>query len=286
MRLHNKQLLRIVPLMGLLGVLLGAQSVLAQTSTSKEQCHSLTATGNSEYPPFLWRSPNNDHDLLGANAFFIEALSKRIGVPIKLEHVGPWSRAQSEVKSGRIDLMAGAFYTSARADYMDYFSPVILHTTSVVWQRKGNQFPFHSKEDLIGKWGVTVINNSFGQVFDEFAQRHLNILSVASLSQAFLMLAADRVDYVLYEKNPGEAYVAMLGLSGKIVPVEPSISSEGLYLTMSKDSPCNTDELKQKIAKALRDMRQDGVAEASLMKGLKEWDATHVKEAKAFQSLP
>ena len=271
MRLYNKIFVGFV----LFFSVLFAEIVFAAPLSGVTSCQSLTATGNSEYPPFLWRESNHNHKLIGANALIISALSKLIDIPIKLEHVGPWSRAQSEVKSGRVDLMAGAFYTSVRADYMDYFSPVILHANSVVWQRKGKRFPFHSKEDLIGKWGVTVINNSFGQSFDDFAQNHLNILTVASLPQAFKMLAANRVDYVLYEKNPGAAYIAMLDLGDEIVPVEPSISSEGLYLAMSKDSPCNTPALKQKIAQALRDMRQEGVAEASLLKGLKEWELTH-----------
>ncbi|NVK73140.1 MAG: transporter substrate-binding domain-containing protein [Oceanospirillaceae bacterium] len=240
--------------------------------SSAKQCTSLTASGNSEYPPFLWRETSTSDDLQGVNRFFIDELSRRINIPIKLIYVGPWSRAQSEVKNGRVDLLAGAFYTNERSDYMDYFMPVILHTNSVVWQRKGSMFPFTKKEDLEGKWGVTVIDNSFGQEFDHYAQRHLNILSVSSVSQALRMLAADRVDYVLYERNPAYAYAVKLGLSDSIVPVLPYISSEGLYLTMSKRSSCNTSEIKHKIAVALQKMQQDGYTEKALIKGIEAWE--------------
>jgi polar amino acid transport system substrate-binding protein len=244
---------------------------LAQEEASS--CALLTASGNSEYPPFLWRETPTSTELHGVNRIIIDELSHRIDIPIKLIHVGPWSRAQGEVKSGRVDLMAGAFYTNERADYMDYFTPVMLHTASGVWQRKDKRFPFSRKEDLVGKWGVTVINNSFGQDFDQYAQRNLNILAVASLSQALRMLAADRVDYVLYEKNPAQAYAAMLGLSDTIVPVLPYISSEGLYLTMSKKSPCNIAAIKQKIAIALQEMKQEGVTEQAVLDGVQEWEA-------------
>ncbi|WP_235075953.1 substrate-binding periplasmic protein [Marinomonas profundimaris] len=248
-----------------------------EPSTQAVSCDVLTASGNSEYPPFLWREDASSIALHGVNRLIIDELSKRINVPIELIHVGPWSRAQTEVKNGRVDLMAGAFYTNERADYMDYFTPVMLHTTSVVWQRKDKTFAFNRKEDLEGKWGVTVINNSFGQEFDQYAQRNLNILAVASLSQALKMLAADRVDYVLYEKNPAYAYATILDLSDAIVPVLPAISSEGLYLTMSKKSSCNNTDIKRRIAIALQEMKQDGFTEKALIDGVQEWGA-HSRE--------
>lgn len=240
---------------------------------SDSVCTSLTASGNSEYPPFLWRETATSKELNGVNRLIIDEISRRIGIPIKLIHVGPWSLAQTEVKHGRVDLMAGAFYTNERANYMDYFIPVMLYTTSVVWQQKDKQFPFSKKEDLEGKWGVTVINNSFGQKFDQYAQRNLNVLSVASLSQALRMLAADRVDYVLYEKNPVHAYAAILGLLEKIVPASPHISKEGLHLTMSKNSSCNTTSVKHQIAVALQEMSRDGFMERALMSGVQDWDS-------------
>lgn len=279
MRLHKKLIFCFSALLGIMvaGNVVGEETETHHTSSSS--CQSLTATGNSEYPPFLWRESDSNNHLVGANRLIIDELSRHIGIPIKLMHVGPWSRAQSEVKSGRVDIMAGAFYTNSRADYMDYFSPVMLHTTSVVWQRKDNMFPFHRKEDLEQKWGVTVINNSFGQTFDNYAQSHLNILSVASLSQAFKMLVADRVDYVLYEKNPGVAYATMLGFSDVIQPVQPPVSSEGLYLTMSKNSPCNSIALKQKIAMALQEMKQEGFNEKALLQGLNDWETYRLSQS-------
>ncbi|REG86925.1 substrate-binding periplasmic protein [Marinomonas pollencensis] len=251
----------------------------AANSESHNQavCTSLTATGNLEYPPFLWRVGDAKRQLLGANRLIIDELSRRIQIPIVLEDVGPWSNALSYVKGGKVDIMAGAFYTNKRASYMDYFYPVMLHTTSVIWQRKDKRFPFYAKEDLQGKWGATLMSNSFGQAFDRFAQEKLNILSVASVATAFQMLMADDVDYVLYEKNPGIAYVSMLGLDNKVEMVQPFVSSEGLYLTLSKASPCNTPEIKRKIALALYDIHKQGFAEQALLEGVKEWQQSRLK---------
>lgn len=236
------------------------------------KCEAMTATGNSEYPPFLWRDLDSARGLHGVNRLIIDELSARINIPIELMHVGPWSRAQTEVRNGRVDLMAGAFYTNERADYMDYLTPVMLHTLSTVWQNEDNRFPFYRKEDLESKWGVTVINNSFGQDFDQYAQRHLNILAVASLTQALQMLAAKRVDYVLYEKNPAAAYINKLGFSEVLTPVKPHVSREGLYLTISKLSPCNDLNIKLKMVQALQQMQQEGFMTRALTNGVKQWE--------------
>lgn len=248
--------------------LAGLTSVRAAEQTP--QCDVLSATGNSEYPPFLWANKDG-LTLQGAVVNLLNKLSDRIGIKIEMKHVGPWSRALQELRTGRIDLMAGAFYTSNRADYMSYFSPPMMYTKSVVWQSASATFAYHSWSDLKERWGVTVINNSLGQTFDNYAKQHLNILSVASVEQAFSMLNSGRADYVLYERSPGLAYIKHLGLEGRIVPAEPSISSEGLFLTLSKKSPCNTELIKQKINDALKILVDEGVPKTVLLESFANW---------------
>lgn len=246
--------------------------IKAETEMS---CSSMIATGNSEYPPFLWKKADGSNELMGANRLIIDEISRRLGIPIKLLHTGPWSRAQLEVKSGRADLMAGAFYTTERSDYMDYISPAFLHTSSVVWKRTGQRLDYSKKEDLINKRGVTVINNSFGQSFDDFSEKYLNIISVSGLEQAFKMLVAKRVDYVVYEKSPGLAYLNLLDMKTDVVSLA-SVSSEGLFLTLSKNSTCNTVGMKQKLHNVLKTMSHDGFNEKALNQSLLDWNAfTH-----------
>ncbi|MDB4838173.1 transporter substrate-binding domain-containing protein, partial [Marinomonas sp.] len=163
--------------------------------------------------------------------------------------------------------------TSERANYMEYFLPIILHTRSVVWQNTQNLFPFNSKKDLKEKWGVTVINNSFGDSFDAYARRNLNVLTVSSVQKALELLVAGKVDYFLYEKRPAETYVNVLGLSDDVVSVEPHISSEVSYLTISKKSPCNTMAIRQKIEIALGEMKSEGFIREAIRKGVEEWQA-------------
>lgn len=150
---------------------------------------------------------------------------------------------------------------------MNYVHPPFLSTNSVVWQHREKSFNYREKQDLVGKLGVTVIHNSFGQEFDDFSSKQLNIEYVPSLKQAFGMLSLKRVDYVLYEKNPGIFYASQMGVSDNIMPLSPPVSSEGLYLTLSHKSKCNTPALRNALAKVIREMVDDGYMDKALKLG-------------------
>ena len=242
-------------------------SLSSISTANASECKELSATGNSEYPPYLWRENNNNRELQGAIDFIISEIGTRLNLTINLKHVGAWSRAQEEVKSGNIDMIAGAFYSTPRSQWMAYIDPPFVSTKSVVWQNKDKKFNYSDKQDLVGKLGATVIHNSFGQEFDEFLSDKLNIDSVASLEQALMMLSFKRVDYVLYEKNPGIAYATQLGLADNIEPLSPPVSSEGLYLTISHKSKCNTRALRDALAKVIQEMTDDGYMDKALKMG-------------------
>lgn len=227
-------------------------------ASQESRCDHLTATGNSEYPPFLWRKSIESNQLLGINNLIINEISQRLGKPIKLQHTGPWARAQREVKSGRIDLMAGVFFTHKRKQYMDYIEPAFLETNSVVWTNNLASFHYEDQHSLKGKLGATVINNSFGQAFDTFASNHLDITTVASIEQAFRMLLGNRVDYVLYEEAPGEAYIQQMWQFFPFRVQQPVISSEQLFLAFSRNSPCNTPSVRARLADIMQSLHHEG----------------------------
>ncbi|MEX1213942.1 substrate-binding periplasmic protein [Saccharospirillum sp.] len=241
------------------------------SAVPSESCTRLTATGNPEYPPYLWQEPGSRRGLIGANKTIMEALSERLGIPIEVIYTGPWSRAQEEVRVGRVDLIAGAFFTLPRLAYMDYIEPAFLTTRSVVWKRSLVAFDYSEWVDLQPYEGATVINNSFGQNFDEYASTNLSIDNVTSLPQAFRMLAQGRVDYVLYEEYPGLAYAAELDFDYIIEQIEPPISAEGLFLTISRRSPCNTEALRAELTRIMANLVADGTAQRALSDGLETW---------------
>ena len=155
-------------------------------------------------------------------------------------------------------MVAGAFITSERIGYMDYLLPPITHLPTAVWVPKGREFVYRHWPDLMGKRGSTLINNSFGQNFDRYAEQNLLIEGVRSIEQSFQMALVDRVDYVLYEVLQGGVKLEYLGIADQFVSLSPPVSREGLFFTFSKASPCNSFELRERIAESLYELVNTG----------------------------
>jgi polar amino acid transport system substrate-binding protein len=240
-------------------------------ATAAGKCERLVATGNPEYPPYLWRDPQNPQQLIGANADLLQHLAKELGVAVDIIYSGPWSRAQAEVKAGRVDLIAGAFLTMSRLEVMDYVHPAFYFTPNVVWVHRGAEFPYAGWEDLLNRTGDTLVNNSFGQQFDAYAKSNLTIEGVSSLTQAFRKLLLGRTDYVLYERYPGQALADSLGMQDDLLVLDPPISSEGLYLTLSHNSACNDAWLRGMLAKKMTEALASGLPEALIQRNLQRW---------------
>jgi len=235
------------------------------------KCERLVATGNPEYPPYLWRDPQNPQQLIGANADLLQHLAKELGVVVDIIYTGPWSRAQDEVRTGRVDLIAGAFLTLPRLESMDYVHPAFYFTPSVVWVNRGAEFPYAGWDDLRNRTGDTLVNNSFGQTFDAYAKSNLTLEGVASLTQAFQKLLLGRTDYVLYERYPGQALADSLGMQDDLLVLDPPISSEGLYLTLSHNSACNDAWLRGMLAKKMNEAVASGLPDDLLQRNLQRW---------------
>lgn len=235
------------------------------------KCERLVATGNPEYPPYLWRDPKNPQQLIGANADLLQHLAKELGVVVDIIYTGPWSRAQDEVRTGRVDLIAGAFLTLPRLETMDYVHPAFYITPSVVWVHRGAEFPYAGWDDLRSRTGDTLVNNSFGQQFDAYAKSQLSLEGVSSLTQAFQKLLLGRTDYVLYERYPGQALADSLGLQDDLLVLDPPISSEGLHLTVSHNSACNDAWLRGRLAKAMNEALAADLPSVLLERNVQRW---------------
>jgi polar amino acid transport system substrate-binding protein len=252
-------------------LLLFAALLMPAFAVAAGKCERLVATGNPEYPPYLWRDPQNPQQLIGANADLLQHLANELGVAVEIIHTGPWSSAQDEVRTGRVDLMVGAFLTLPSLEVMDYVHPAFFHTPSVVWVHRGAEFPYAGWDDLRNRTGETLANNSFGQTFDAYAKSNLTLQGVASLTLAFQKLLLGRTDYVLHERYPGQALADSLGMQDDLLVLDPPISSEGLYLTLSHNSACNDAWLRGMLARKMNEAIASGLPNDLLQRNLQRW---------------
>ncbi|NIY75798.1 transporter substrate-binding domain-containing protein [Thalassospira sp. HF15] len=269
--------IRLASLAMLLATVIGSGSLRAQSADSgfvsdadsPRDCSRLVASGNPDYPPYLWVARDGE-TLKGAAAEFIKRVGEIAGVEIDVIYSGNWGRVQQHMRDGTIDLIAGAFLTLPRLDYMDYFYPAFQGTRTVIWTRDNLDLRYREWSDLVGIDGLTVINNSFGQAFDTYARHNLTIREVPSLEQGLQMLSLGRTEYLIYEEFPGKA-VAVHENINNIRSYETPVSTENLYLTMSHSSECNTGDLRGRVSRAVFDLVSRGVMTELLEASVQEW---------------
>ncbi|MFD2271213.1 hypothetical protein ACFS07_08950 [Undibacterium arcticum] len=117
---------------------------------------------------------------------------------------------------------------------------------------------------------MTVINNSFGESFDRFAQESLNISTVSSLEQALKMLQMARAQYLIYEEDPARAYAAKLNITDLKI-MATAISNESLYLTISHKSACNSSDMRARLAKAMYKLTRQNVMQKLVETNIQLW---------------
>lgn len=242
-------------------------------------CERLVATGIDDYPPYLWRDPQNPQRLIGANADLLARIGKEIGVEIELIHSGTWAEAQEDVRSGRIDLLAGALMSLPGLASMDYVYPPLFNTVSVVWMSADRPFTFNGWDDLLGRRGAIQADSRFGPTFDSFSASSLQLQEVPTLAEALQLLQQNQADYVLHQRYPARALVAQLGLADQLQAVAPAIFSEGLYLAVSHNSACNDAWLRGQLAVIMNELAAAGVPQQLLQSNLERWEAEHARPA-------
>ncbi len=254
-------------------MLLGLASLFSLqlcAAAATDACKHMVVSGNPEYPPYLWRDPDDDSRLIGANADLMQIAAKELGITIDVKYMGPWARVQEETRLGHVDMIAGAFFTLPRLEYMDYMYPPFRETRTVIWTRKDAGMSFGKWKDLIGRQGVTVIDNSFGEDFDRFAKTSLKITLVPSLKQALEMLDRGRVQYLIYEEDPGLAYAARLNIQS-LKTMATSVTNENLYLTISHRSPCNSGEIRGQLSQLMYKLAKQNVMKELVETNIQRW---------------
>lgn len=234
-------------------------------------CERIVVTGNAQYPPVLWVDPDDSKRLVGAAVELLESALEGSGIHVDVLNVGPWARAQEEVRSGRVDMLAGAFLTPDRLAEMDYVYPPYMEVPSVIFVKRGKAFPYSGWDDLRGKRGSSLVNNSFGAAFDTYAADHLEISTVPSIEQSFELLLRDRADYVVYERHQGLALAAQMNILEQLDVLEGSLINEPLHYTVSHDSACNSPALRAALAQGMHRMVRRGEPRRLLEKYREIW---------------
>jgi polar amino acid transport system substrate-binding protein len=221
----------------LTGVVALSFGCAAQAQTQSDPvCASLVVTGHPSYPPAAWAAQGR---IVGAAPELVSGIAVKLGVKdVVSKDFGSWEGAQAAARSGQADVIFGIYKNDARALYLDYIEPPFMMDPVSVVVRKGAGFAFAEWSDLRGRKGVTNIGESYGDKFDAFIAKELNVARAAGIDKAFAALLAQQADYMIIGLFPGRDEARRLGLFDRIEFLSKELVSSAMYVAFSKRSKC------------------------------------------------
>lgn len=238
----------------------------------------LIASGHPNQPAFSWvEEKGTEEKILGIGAELTKLIFNDFGINVDSKYVGNWKRVLYNAEYGDIDVVVAVYINDKRKTYMDYPSSPYMLNSSVIWVRKGNEFPFEKWEDLIGKTGTAVIGEKFSVQFDEFIKSaNLEIQRIPDFIHSLRKLEKGRVDYMPFSLMAGRLQIKKLGYEGKIINLSTPIYSGDVYLSMSKKSKfC---KYLPQVEKSIQKYKVDGTIGRLIEKSIEDYSNRKVSK--------
>ena len=241
--------------------------VFASTASAAADCAKITATGHPQYPVIAFKDGDA---IVGAAPMLVEAIAKKLNVPLESKAMGSWADAQAATRDGKADMIFGIYFNDERAQYLDYVQPAFMYDDVGVFVLKGKGFEFKG-QDLIGKKGVTNEGESYGNDFDAFMKAKLDVTRTAGIDEAFKQLLDGKADYLIAGYYPGLAAAAKGGVKDKVEVLDQALVTAEMFVAFSKKSPCAGSA--EKFGQGIAEMTTDGSFDKMLTEATAKWDS-------------
>lgn len=218
-------------------------------------------TGHPDYAPVVW-AKKDGLALQGIAVEILERILKEANIKAVFKNVESWSRAQEEVKSGRIDILIPPYKTAERVLLYNYSAETFMMDETVVFVRRGNEFKFDEFKDLLKFPGTAIINDSFGTEFDAFEKANQNLTRLPTTEQCFRFVEKKRARYVIAGLASGKAALSKLMLDEQYVVLPKRLIVTGLYAPVSLKSPWNTPEFNGYLRKKFKEYSSKGIVKS------------------------
>lgn len=190
-------------------------------------------SGHPEWPPIMYRS---GAAIDGAGAALVKKIFDGLGRRAQFPHVGTWDEVQARARSGSVDILVAAYRTTERLTYMHYSDPYTTDPVAV-YVARGKAFAFDNWDALVGRKGVAMVGDSYGQQFDDFAAAQLGLTRVTTAAQAYAQLISGQADYFVYSLYAGNDFLKKAGTTAQFESLPRFVAEELFYITISKQSP-------------------------------------------------
>jgi PAS domain S-box-containing protein len=179
--------------------------VAVGTASAKDK-PKLIVGGDHDCPPYEFLENGIP---TGFDIDLMRAVAEVMGFDLEIR-LGPWSKARHDLEQGKIEALAGMYYSPERRMLVDFSVPHTM-VSSGIFVRKDS--PIRSFEDIRGK--EIIVQES--DVIHDFLKRHsltTRIVAVTDAEEALKLLASGKYDCALMPSRlQGEYYVGKYGLT-------------------------------------------------------------------------
>lgn len=219
-----KRLVTFFSLMGLSTALLAA-----------EVCEKVVISGQPNWPPFSVRQGD---ELNGLGVELVSEIFQGLDLPVEIRSVDKPVILEKLLREGSVDILVASYNNPDKNGYLHFIEPA--YYTDAVAVLVPNKHLFEMKEwnDLMGKTGLSLLNNDLGFQFEQFANKYLFVEPKPTLPAIFKVLETEHADYFVGSKSLIEYLLQDPEKAQNFTVLQPDISSEPLFVAMSKRSKC------------------------------------------------
>ena len=214
---------------------------------------------NAEFPPYEYFEGDK---IVGIDAEIAEAISKKIGTELTIEHVD-FDSIIPGVQSGKYDFgMAGLTVTDERKEQVD-FTTSYATGVQVIVVKEGSAIT--CADDLFAEGASHTIGVQLATTGDLYCTWDLEDAGLATIERynkgadAIMALTSDKVDCVVIDNEPDKVFVEN---NPGLVILDTEYVTEDYAIAVGK----NNTELMTKIETALTELIADGTVASIIAK--------------------
>ena len=214
---------------------------------------------NAEFPPYEYFEGDK---IVGIDAEIAEAISKKIGAELTIEHVD-FDSIIPGVQSGKYDFgMAGLTVTDERKEQVD-FTTSYATGVQVIVVKEGSAIT--CADDLFAEGASHTIGVQLATTGDLYTTWDLEDAGLATIERynkgadAIMALTSDKVDCVVIDNEPAKVFVEN---NPGLVILDTEYVTEDYAIAVGK----NNTELMNKIETALTELIADGTVASIIAK--------------------
>lgn len=247
-------------------------------TTIAHSAQTFIVSGNPYAPPVVWAEQQK---LVGLGPDLAASILNELNIPFTIRSFGDWKNVQKKAKEGAIDMIVSAYRNDERSTYLSFSVPYLSQPTVLVVE-KGKEFDFSSWESLKGKKGVTSIGESYGQEFDTFSKKFLDI-DYLQFERAIQLLNLGEADYLVSDLYTALIYARLLQGEDSISILDPPVTTQNFHFAIRKDSEL-ANRLPE-INRLLQEKSESGEVGRILMSHYEKWKRLTDQRSKYLSKL-